>query len=197
MTLVELLVGLALFGLLAVVGLAQLRGGLRLWHGAEARAEAIRRIETTHEILRRVLEDAAQLTEPDGTTAAFRAEPQRLRWIGRAPAAAMPPGLYALELSLEAGVLRLGWAAHDPSRPLAAQPAVETQALLDGIASGALSVFGTDAQGRAGWHATWQDAPGPPRLVRLDLVPGASAPWRWPPLVVAIGPTIASAIDPR
>jgi hypothetical protein len=190
MTLVELLVGMALFGLIATLGVAQLRGGVRLWHAADARAVAIERIDAAHGVVRRVLEDAALLSEPDGTTATFLAEPARLRWVGRAPSAAMPPGLYALELALEGGTLRLGWRAHDPARPLATQPPVETQILLENIAGGGFDVFGTDAAGRTGWHAAWQAAPRPPRLVRLALAPDAAAHWRWPPLVVAIGPTV-------
>jgi type II secretory pathway pseudopilin PulG len=193
MTLVELLVGMALFGLIATLGVVQLRGGVRLWHAADARAAAIERIDAVHAVVRRVIEDAALLAEPDGTTAAFLAEPTRLRWVGRAPAGVMPPGLYALELALDGGALRLGWRAHDPARAITAQPPDETQVLLGNIASGTLQVFGTDAGGRTGWHADWQDAPRPPRLVRLDLVPDAAARWRWPPLVVAIGATV----DPR
>lgn len=186
MTLVELLVGLALLGMISVLALSALQGGVRLWHGAEARAAAIARVDSVHASLRRLLEDAAPLRDADGATAALAGEATHLRWVARAPAASLPPGLYVLELALADGALRLGWRAHDPKLPLAEQPPAETLPLLDGIAAGALGYFGPDT----GWQPGWGGAPRLPRLVRLDLVPAPASRWRWPPLVIPLGATV-------
>jgi general secretion pathway protein J len=186
MTLVELLVGLALLGMISVLSLAALQGGIRLWHGADARADAIGRIESVHASLRRLLEEAVPLREADGPAAAFAGDAGRLRWVGRAPAAVMPPGLYVLDLALADGALRLGWRPHDPRLSLAAQPPAETVLLLDGIAAGDLAFFAPEA----GWQPRWEEAPRLPRLVRLDLVPRPASRWTWPPLVIAVGATV-------
>lgn len=192
MTLVEMLVGLALLGMIGALGAQHLHGGVRLWHAADARAAAMQRTEVAHAALRRLLEEATPLAEPDGS-AAFAGEATRLRWVGRAPAAAMPPGLHVLELALADGRLTLGWTAHDPSQALAAHSVAGTLVVLDGIAAGSLGFFGTTAAGGTSWHPRWQGQPGPPRLVRIDLLPAAAARWRWPLLVIAPGATIDGA----
>lgn len=182
MTLVELLVGLALFGLIAVTSLAALRGGIRLWHGGESDGAAIARIETVHGTLRRQLEDAANLADAGGAAVAFAGGTRQMDWVGRPPAASMPPGLYALRLRLEEGRLLLGWREFDPAATLARQPPRESVVMLEGIAAARLAYFGPDV----GWQESWSSAR-LPRLVRLHLEPVAGATWRWPPLVVAIG----------
>lgn len=192
MTLVELLVGLALFGLIAAASLAALQGGVRLWHGAAARTEAVMRIEAVHAALRRTLESTANLEDAGGTGVAFAGDARQLAWVGRPPGAAMQSGLYVLRLELSDARLVFGWRALDPVVPLAAQPPQDTTLLLDGIGTAALSYFGTDAAGRAAWRDTWS-GPRLPRLVRLSLTPAATAAWRWPPLVVAIGAPLDGA----
>lgn len=192
MTLVELLVGLALFGMIAAASLSALRGGVRLWHGADARTDAIMRIEAVHAALRRALESTANLADPGATDVAFVGDARRLAWVGRPPSGAMPAGLYALRLEVTAARLVLGWRGLDPALPLGAQPPLETTLLLDGIDGAALAYFGTDTEGRAAWRESWSGAR-LPRLVRLTLTPAADALWRWPPLVVAIGAPLDGA----
>ncbi len=187
-TLVELLVGLALFGLIAMTSLAALQGGGRLSHGGRARAEAIQRIEAVHGTLRRLLEDTANLADAGQDTVAFAGGATQLAWVGRAPSAAMPAGLYALHLTLQDDRLVFGWRAFDAAQPLADQPPEDSVTVLDGIAGATLTFFGDNA-----WQARWVERPRLPRLLRLDVAPSGSAAWRWPPLVVAIGPPLDGA----
>lgn len=192
MTLVELLVGLALFGMIAAVSLAALQGGARLWHGAEARTEAVMRIEAVHAALRRTLESTANLQDAGAAGVAFAGDARQLAWVGRPPSGAMPSGLYALRLEIVEARMVFGWRALDPALPLAAQPPEETTLLLDGIDAASLAYFGADAEGRTAWRASWSGAR-LPRLVRLSLTPSAAAAWRWPLLVVAVGAPLDGA----
>jgi prepilin-type N-terminal cleavage/methylation domain-containing protein len=192
MTLVEVLVGLALFSMIAAASLAALQGGARLWRGAAARTDATVRIEAIHAALRRALESTANLADAGETGVAFTGDARHLAWVGRPPSGAMPAGLYALRLEVADTRLMLGWRQFDPARPLADQPPEETTLLLDGIDGAALSYFGTDGEDRTAWRETWRGAR-LPRLVRLSATPAASTAWRWPPLVVTIGAPLDGA----
>jgi prepilin-type N-terminal cleavage/methylation domain-containing protein len=192
MTLVELLVGLALFGMIAAASLAALQGGVRLWQGAAARSEATMRIEAVHAALRRTLEGTVNLADAGTAGVAFAGDARQLAWVGRPPSGAMPAGLYALRLEVSDTRLIFGWRAFDPALPLAAQAPEEVSLLLDGIDGAVLSYFGTAAEDRAAWRETWRAAR-LPRLVRLSVTPAAGAAWRWPPLVVAIGAPLDGA----
>jgi general secretion pathway protein J len=192
-TLVELLVGLALFGLLAATGLAALQGAGRIWRAGEGRAAEATRFEAAHALIRRHLEAAVPYA--DGPHVAFAGTVDSLVWVARRPAASMPGGFYVLRLHLEGGRspsggrLMLGWRSHDPVLPMAAQQPEERVVVLDGIARFTAGYRGLGED--AAWRADWSGRPALPRLIRLDLTPAAGRPW--PRLVVA--PSLPLLLD--
>jgi hypothetical protein len=196
--LVELLVGLALFGLIAATSLAAFQGGVRLWVRGEDRAQATGRMVAAQALLRRQWEAAVPLTDADGRSVAFLGTADRIVWVGRRPSQAQPGGLYVLSLGMaETGSrLLLGWRRLDPALPLSAHEAEERVAVIEGVAAMRLDYFGAEEDGRQVWRAGWGGGTTLPRLIRLQLTPRAGAAWDWPPLVVAVGFTLAAAFRP-
>jgi prepilin-type N-terminal cleavage/methylation domain-containing protein len=192
-SLVELLVGLALFGLIASTSLAAFQGGARLWNRGADRADATSRVAAAQALLRRQWEAAVPLTDADGRGVAFLGGAERIVWVGRRPGQALPGGLYVLSLGMSGtgSRLLLGWRRLDPALPLAAHEAEERVTVMDGVAAARLDYFGGGDDGRAAWRPGWGGGATLPRLIRLQLTPQPGAGWDWPALVVAVGFTVA------
>jgi prepilin-type N-terminal cleavage/methylation domain-containing protein len=165
-TLLELLVGLTLMGLLAVLLSDTLRSGLDVGarvekSGAEARA-ALR----VHDTFHRLVESAFPLRVDDaqGVFLQFRGEARSLTLV--APAGADQPGglpVHAIALTGDGLMLTSG---RRPPRTIASVPE-----------GAAFAYFGPPDRGEpAQWLASWRDRTAFPLLVRLR-VPG------WPDAV--------------
>lgn len=175
-TLVELLVVLAIFGLMA----ALLSGGLhslgRTVGNGTDRLDRTAQLSLTSNFLHRVVADARPLPDPAGDAVLFDGSPVAMRFVGAPPATLAKGGFHALRLDVESKgtrrqlVLRsraLG-DTQDPSRSI----------LLDDISDARFAYFGRTAPAEpAGWHDQWSGASGLPELVRLHLTfPGGAAP---------------------
>lgn len=188
-TLVELLVVLAIFGLMA----ALLSGGLhslgRSVGTGTDRLDRTAQLTLTSNFLHRVVADARPLPAPAGSGALFDGGESTLHFVGAPPATLAKGGFHTLLLDVEPQgarrqlVLRsqaLG-DSKDPSRSI----------LIDDIAGARFAYFGrTTSAEPPGWHDRWSGASGLPELIRLRLTfpDGASAP----DLVIAPRPAEAA-----
>ena len=183
--LVEILVALAVLGLV-VLGLGQgLRFGLQAWSRAAEISDAGEEMEAVDRILRHLIArmDPGTQTRP----APFAAGPGRLAFVSSLPA---PPGQperrVEAMLSLDEGrrgLLVLRWRPYLHARPLRPQPFAEA-GLLRGV-SGIEFAFWNQAGG-GGWSAGWSGI-GLPPLVRVRLAFAPPGRRHWPDIVAAPG----------
>ncbi len=202
-TLVELLVSIALLGLISVAMAGSLRFGARVWETGADRGEWINRAEITQNFLRRHISQAATArsagrgTETpeafaDASEQAFSGAPDRLRFVAPAPVQAGVGGFSRfnffvsgdvenrrLVLSIELGdVAETGVAAPETS---------DVRVLIEGIETAAFRYYGALEEGREpDWHVEWTDPERLPALValRVSFPEGDRRPW--PELVIAL-----------
>lgn len=191
-TLLELLIGLALVGLILSLVFAGLRLGTRSWDAGEQRmAESSGRAQLLA-FLRVALEQAYPYRWQDGgaTHAAFFGLPDALAFVGPLPNHAGLGGRYLVVLRLEEGEegqdLVLRWrppeaGARDFS-DLDEAPRVVLAKSVQGLE---FAYFGSAGEAEApAWGDQWNQREALPRLVRLRILPGHTAAW--PDLVVAL-----------
>jgi general secretion pathway protein J len=189
-TLVEMLVALALFGLLSVVLFDNVKFGVHAWRSGSARSDELQRSVATQEVLRRLLgnlypmiaaESAAQpQVDFDGTREA-------VMFLSDAPVVTGGAGRFRFKLSVDRGRDRTDLAMTAVPELASAESASATRTLLVADIEGAeLAYFGAPAPGAsAQWSDSWQKQNEVPRLIRLRVAFRAGDPRTWPELVVA------------
>ncbi len=196
-TLLELLIGIAVLGLL----MGMLFGGLRLAsHQVEwrtARLDRGSRVALVQAFMRRSLADARPL-EIEGPRAgvadpapalAFDGTSEELEFVGPAPESAESGGLELIGLGLvrhgaAAGALSLRVHAYDAGAGGATAPLRESL-VLEGVRQAKFAYFGVSAgETEPRWHESWRQLPYLPALVRLTLT--LSGGETVPDLVVAL-----------
>jgi general secretion pathway protein J len=176
-TLLELLVAMALMAMLAVGLGSGIHLGTRVWERAEAGRDEWSERQATRLLLQRTLQRLIPQNlsqEPTDATVLFLGDRRALRFVGPAPAASAPPGLYRMEFALVAGDSGLEfvfrWQPH-AGEPLGAPfIAAGQRVLLSAIDAAALSYFGTR---EGGWLAAWSGRVDLPQLVKLEYRPAA------------------------
>ena len=188
-TLVELLVVLAIFGLMA----ALLSGGLhslgRSVGTGTDRLDRTAQLTLTSNFLHRIVADARPLPDPAGEGTVFEGGEAALHFVGAPPAALAKGGFHMLLLDVEAQGARRQLVLR--SQALGDSRAPSRSILVDDIAGARFAYFGRTTQAEPpGWHDQWSGASGLPELIRLRLTfpDGASAP----DLVIAPRPAEAA-----
>jgi len=206
-TLVELLVALMLFGLIAVVLFGGLTFGTRAWEAGNALADRMAEVEAVQALLRRQLARSLLAggapTGTDEPSPAFTGEADRVGFLAPAPPQIGVGGIYLFELTIEegpeAGQLILAWRLpRDKEPPPDGQPSAASgrRVLLENVESLKFSYFGSLRPGEpADWQQVWEGQPGPPRLVAVDLIFAPTDPRRWPRLLIA--PRVALDLESR
>lgn len=173
-TLVELLVALALAGLLFAAMAGMVRTAARSWDGAARateRAEALIRLDRT---LRRQLSasvPAGALGTVAGRPPLFFGAQDGFGWVARTPSEAAGPGLFGQRVRLDGdkGLILESWPLDRPTR-------VSTAPLGPADTKVAFAYFGALTPGVApDWKGRWPAGPIPPRLVRLRYRSGRNA----------------------
>lgn len=191
-TLLELMIGLALLGMIMSLIFAGLQLTIRGWDSAEESGERANRIRLVQRLLAREL--AAVFPYRWKTTAdmnlAFVGTGESLRFASSTPARAGPGGLNLVELLFARGpqgmslMMRRQIPAHE-QRDFDRLEGEESVVLLDGLEGAAFEFFGSDnAAGKPTWRDRWEDPQRLPRLVRVSLRSKGLAPW--PDVVVAL-----------
>jgi general secretion pathway protein J len=181
-TLIELLVGLSLLSLMAVLLLGGLHLGLRVWESGSARQSFEQQLERTDSFLRQLLGESslaiglAPAAQPGlaktGQAWGFLGGPAELRFMAPLPYQLGSAGRYAFELSghstREGLDLVLVWGRMDPG-PAGSSASSQTVLLTD-IQSLRLAYFGRlPGDAAMSWHEDWSGENGLPTLIRLDL----------------------------
>ncbi len=191
-TLLELLVAITLFGLIAVMLLAGLRFGTRAWEAGVASADRAAEIHLAQSFLRRELSQARGADRRQGQEEpAFEGTREAVHFIAPLPDHVGVSGLYRLSVYVagEPGEKRLvtSWRM---MRTDAEAEATEAEAgetvLLDRIEDAEFSYLGReDEDAPSHWQDSWQDEEGLPALVRIRIEFGEDDRRTWPDLVVA------------
>ncbi len=174
-TLVELLIALALTGLVALLLLDATRMAAQGTNRVAAQADRLEARRTLDDLLRRAV--SATIASPFLTNAApLVGGPQKVEFLSLAEDAGA--GLYRVRLDIEGGALVLSRSAFAGGMP-------QRTVLAPHLASFALAYFGAPPDGSAEqWQERWEKTRALPRLVRvsLDLGDGIAQP----PLVVRL-----------
>jgi general secretion pathway protein J len=190
-TLVEMLVALALIGLLA----AGLFGGLRFAARASERATAATdhasAVALAYGFLQAQLANAQPYpatADPKDQQIVFDGEPDQIDLITTAPSRLALGGFFHLRLTTADAGRQLHLIAEwrEPPRQNGAAPntPLEPTALLDNLKTAAFAFFGTtDPELPDEWHDQWQGATALPKMIRLRIE--FADGWQAPDLIVA------------
>lgn len=185
-TLLELLIAIALLGLIFAALAGGLRFGTAAWQAGSERLGDSDNLQLVHRVVRRQLE-AAITPAADGADEdipVFEGRRDRLQFLAPAPSVGMPPGLYQIGLRLQrnagSGALVLDWSAVD-------REGGGTETLIDNVARVRFSYLGTPGGtvGR-GWTPDWRDLDRPPQAIRMDIGFKDGSRSEWPVLVFAV-----------
>jgi general secretion pathway protein J len=185
-TLLELLISVALLGLLTVVLFGGLRFGARAWEAAESSADGADKILSAQAFIADEVSAAYPMfvrVSPEDAYVEFDGSPRSVTFL--APAKS-PRG--ALEW------VTIGTEEMNGARALAVWTALELRpgspprlsvVLLKGLKSFEIEYFGTDTpQDRPSWRRSWKGELTLPTLIRMHAT-FANSRVIWPDLVVA------------
>jgi len=186
-TLLELMIGLALFGMLLVLLFAAMRFGSRAWDAGESRLAAVSGQGAVAGFMQQALAQVQpwQFKRTEGDVLAFEGEASALRYVGPVVTGQVALGMYMTSFELADSVLRLRWRlpnadTEDFSGLAEREPVV----LLRDVESVAFSYYGAlEAEQAPAWHDEWRQDRDLPSLIRIRLTPVGAAPW--PDIVVA------------
>lgn len=188
-TLLEVLIAVAVLGLL-IVGLHQgVRTGLALRHKQVEQLDRTADLDSAMRLLRRLLTRVA--AAPQGRArgsvaegAVFSGLSDSLTFVGDLPNGLGRSRRADMTLFVRGGTLLLSWSPRRHERLFGApQPPAETE-LLHGVARLELAYWGEPSPDAApGWQSRWE-GPGAPELVRIRLVFPEKDRRQWPALLI-------------
>jgi general secretion pathway protein J len=191
-TLLELLIGMVLLGLIFTLLFSGLRLGSRSWDSGDKRASDSAQLRGIHTFMRRELSQTLPLRWKNKIDAglAFEGESNALRFIAPLPPTISVGGLYLLGLELENGEagrrLLLKHALVDSeAKDFSGLEQGEKTVLADQVKNMAITYFGAaNPEEDPDWQDKWDDPQRLPLMVRIqvELTDGRS----WPDLVVPV-----------
>jgi general secretion pathway protein J len=174
-TLVELLIAMALIGMILVIVFSGLRLSTRSWEAAEQKLQEIEKVRVVENLFRRQIHEARLLfyNDPDaGRALNFTGTSQTMQFVAPLLARIGLGGLYwiTFEVVNSGGEARLlmTWRPYRPGeQSLLTQ---EPEVVLEGMEEIAFSYFGIEAgEEMPLWHYDWTSLEQPPQLVRLSV----------------------------
>ncbi len=188
-TLLELLVALALVGLIAVALTGGLRFGARVWEASRGASQAMGEVAA----IRGFIRQRAMAVRPPRfhhggreTGGALSGRRADLRFVTLMPSYVGRGGLYHLALSAGAdtGGLRLAWW---PLGSGPGGPGSGRRDLLAGASGLEISYYGApEAREAAAWRDDWPAGRNLPRLISIKVHFPDGDPRVWPELIVAL-----------
>lgn len=202
-TLVELLVVVALLGLISVALFGGIRFGARSWEAGHSRLEEVNEVEVAQSVLRRLLGRSREVSlftaSRDRDAVSFTGRQDAVYFAAPLPAHRGLGGAYGYALGVrrdqDGGQLVLAWRLQRPESPPSADGDFEDETvLLSNIAGVSLVYFGSEEPGRAAvWRDSWDGFAGLPRLVRMTVAFPPDDGRYWPPLTIA--PVLAGPVQ--
>lgn len=191
-TLVELLIGLSLLGLIAVALAGSLRLGLAGTERVEVRAEALEELRLSQTLIRKQITQArpARWVRDRKIVAAFEGNRRAVNFLGVFPDQQLKLGLHQISIRAEGDTMVI------ERRPTAGEEQVfrfdqytTRDVLVTGLRDVSVAYFGVQAdQSSAKWHSRWVDQADLPQLVRISATFADPNRTPWPDLIVR--PTI-------
>ncbi len=191
-TLLEMVIGLALLGMMLLLVFGALRLASKSWDAGEKRlTEAGERAQIAA-FLRRTLAAIypLQFKTVDVPPLAFQGESNRLLFAGRIPSRQGIAGVHLISLSLEGQAssgknLVMRWLVPPPgATDFAVLDSVEPVVLMERVSDLRFAYYGAMGnQDHASWHDRWEGGRDLPEGITLRLTPMQGT--EWPELVVA------------
>lgn len=194
-TLVELLVALTLFALLATVLSGALRLVGRSWQGGETKVSQVDEMRQAQMVLRAQLAAALpqRMAKAADRPLLFAGASDDLRYVATLPERVTEGGTQFFRLSLakdgarDALILQRMFIQPDWTElPEFGDAAIESTVLAEHIAELKVQYFGRDKGAMdtesPTWRDHWDDPQQMPMLIRIDVQPEHGASW--PPLIV-------------
>ena len=179
MTLVELLIAIALTGIILVIIFTALRTGADSWDAVESRTAVSHRMRLVHGLLRRQLAEVRPVSGRRRQAPALSGDDRRLSYRAPLTVHGAPGGFYRMQLSRRKQQLVLDWrqdVEHGGERG--------SVVLATGVESLSLDYYGARKRDRPPrWQPRWSEKQRLPQLVRLRLRVDGQA---WPPLVARL-----------
>jgi general secretion pathway protein J len=187
-TLTELLVSLAILGLISLLLVQSLGTGANVWRRSFAPTVLAQSIQGAQELLRQRIAYAYPETAIDAIPpyAFFDGRNDTLVFYGPSPGNVAPDALRRYTLAVTtAGDLRLmSYSSLFGLRPELKGAPATTELLLQGVQSLNLSYFDPGPGSGRGWRPAWRLRARPPALVRVQVnFPPGDHRW-WPELLV-------------
>lgn len=194
-TLVEVVVAMAVFSLIALALGVSLRTLAQSAERVDARAGTVDRNRVVTGLLRQVLDRVALVRASNGLGLLFDGGKDSMSWVGVMPPRFGVAGRHFFRLALEPGaegsarlVLRYVPWNGEPQFP--DWGIADAQTLMEGVET---VTFEYGGEGwTQGWKATWGEANRLPLRVRLNVVAQGLGP---PPLVFALRPLVPGGGD--
>lgn len=203
-TLVELLVALALFSLLAMLLFDNVRFGLQAWQHGSVHAENSEHGLVSQDLLRRIVGSIYPMVVEDGGIQPridFDGSKEAISFLGSAPIAASAGGRFRLKVFVEHQQSRTDLIMS--AKPELADPQDASMArrtvLLSDIEDAEFSYFGLAAGERnEKWQDSWGRRSDIPRLVRIRVEFRSGDGRSWPELLIAprITADVSCVYDP-
>jgi len=189
-TLVELLVGLALFSLLATLLFDNVRFGVKAWQLGSAHAEQFGHDLNAQDLLRRLIGNVYPLMLRDGAAQHldFGGGKETVSFLGNAPVVAGGGGRFRYKVEVERQhdrtdlVLSAAPELTSPEGPAMARRTV----LFSDIDRAEFAYFGDgEAEQTLQWQDNWRQRVSMPKLMRIRVAFRASDARTWPDLLIA------------
>ena len=191
-TLLELLIGMVLLGLILTLLFGGLRLGARSWDSGDKRVDDSTQLRAIHGFMRRELSMAFPLrwkNEAD-TRLAFAGEHDVLKFVAPLPVQVNAGGLYLLGLELENGdegqrLIMKRALFNSENKDFSSLEQGEKSVLTEHVETMGISYFGAATPGgEPGWQEKWDDPQRLPLLVRIRVKLNGGRDW--PDLVVPL-----------
>lgn len=188
-TLVELLVALALFSLLATLLFGNVRFGLHAWQKASVSTERFQRSMISRDLLRRMIGNLYPMLVPGDPTQPqidFDGGKEAVNFLGYAPTVASG-GRFRFRVFIERRRDQADLVmSSTPELADSDSPMTAKTLLLSGIERVEFSYFGDSASGQhSQWNDSWIKRSEIPSLVRIRVTTRSDEAQFWPDLIIA------------
>jgi type II secretory pathway pseudopilin PulG len=180
----EMLVSLAIMGMVATMMLSGVATGKRVWERTDSLDSAVEEVAGAQMLLRQRLEHVYPVTVFDTLppTTDFDGESSTLTFVAPPRVAQSPSALRRYKLWLSPhGDLVLSSVSTVAVNPTVAD---ENLVLLSGVQALDLAYFGPDDKGQPGWQLQWVKQPMAPQLIRVHVAFERGDAREWPDLLV-------------
>ena len=189
-TLLELIVVVAVLGLL-IIGLTQgVRAGLTLWDAQSRRIGETAELDAAARVLRTLLSGmtpspAAGFVAGGASSPETKGTADSFSFVGDLPTGLGTTRRADVTLTLSQRRLVLRWTPHRHELSISPAPEPTETELVRSVDRLELSYWGSPSSDQAaGWRTQW-DGPAIPELIRVRLMLGADERRRFPDLIVA------------